>query len=178
MDLYELDCENAFHFQVFLETQERGILEALVIELACNGQGSVQYLKDMVDHIKEEYKPTDGDGEVPEWCKCGVCRPLNSEEENICCGKKLCVTSYQMFKQCIINRDVLELAIKYHCDTRAEEVNFSTNTMRKAAYRQFTMWKYGKLGRGNRRPNPACVVRLIRKAYPSSDDQYMGFKRS
>ena len=83
-----------------------------------------------------------------------------------------------MFKQCIVNRDVLELAIKYHCDTRAEEVNFSTNTMRKAAYRQFTMWKYGKLGRGNRRPNPACVVRMIRKAYPSSDDQYMGFKRS
>ncbi len=110
-------------------------MEALVIELECNGQGSVQYLKDMVDYIKDEYQHTDGDGEAPEWCKCGVCRPLKSEEENICCGRKLCVSSYQMFKQSIVNRDILELAIKYHCDTRAEEVNFSTNTMRKAAYR-------------------------------------------
>ena len=122
-----------FIFRYFLETQEWGILEALVIELACQGQGSVQYLNDMVDHIKEECKPIDGNGEVPELCKCGVCRQLNSEKENICCGRKLCVTSYKMLKQCIINRGVLEIAIKYHCDTRAEDVNFSTNTMRKAA---------------------------------------------
>lgn len=112
-DLHEFDCKNAFHFQAFLATQERGILESLVIELACNGQGSVQFLKDMVNYIKDEYQHVDGDGEAPEWCKCGVCRPLKSEEENICCGRELCVSSYQMFKQCIINRELFPFRSPY-----------------------------------------------------------------
>lgn len=162
---------------MLLQTQERDVLEALILELTANGQGSMNYLKNMISFIKEEYQQQP-DEDVPDWCKCGICRKMKDEEENLCCGRKLCVTSYQMFGQCIINRDVLELAIKYHCDTRAEEVNFSTNQMRKDAYRQFSMWKYGKLGRGNRRPNPACVVRMIRQAYPSTTDEYMGYKSS
>ena len=60
----------------------------------------------------------------------------------------------------------------------AEEFDFSMNTQRKTAYGQFTMWKYGRLGKGNRRPNPACVVRMIREAYPSPTNAYMGYKKS
>ena len=55
---------------------------------------------------------------------------------------------------------------------------FSMESFRKAAYRQFALWKYGKLGRGNRRVLPACAVRLIRQAYPSADGRYMGFRNN
>ena len=55
---------------------------------------------------------------------------------------KDCVTSYQIFSQCCVNRNVLELAIKYRTDSRAEQFDFSTNELRKAAYRQFVVWKY------------------------------------
>ena len=103
---------------------------------------------------------------------------MPTEEENKCCGKRLCVTSYQIFSQCCVNRNVLELAIKYRTDSRAEQFDFSTNELRKAAYRQFVVWKYGKLGKGVRKVNPACVVRMVRQAFPSPDDRYMGFKRS
>ena len=167
-----------FFHKKYLETQEKEVIEKLVLEIACTGKGSLNFIKNLVDSIKNEDQQPDDDGDAPDWCSCKVCRPLPKEEENHCCGKRTCVTSYQMFAQCIINRDVLELAIKYHCDTRAEDFDFSTNTMRKAAYRQFTMWKYGRLGRGNRKPNPACVVRMIREAYPSPTNEYMGYKES
>ena len=94
------------------------------------------------------------------------------------CGKRTCALSYHMFAHCIINRNVLELAIKYHCDTRAEDFDFSTNAMKKAAYRQFTTWKYGRLGRGNRKHNPACILRMIREAHPSPTNEYIGYKES
>ena len=60
------------------------------------------------------------------------------------------------FSQCCVNRNVLELAMKYCTYSRAEQFDFSTNELRKAAYRQFVVWKYGKLRKGVRKVNPAC----------------------
>lgn len=58
-----------------------------------------------------------------------------------------------------------------------ETADFTSNEYRKAAYRQYTAWKYGKLGQGNRRVAPACVVRMIRQKYPNPPGvPYMGFK--
>ena len=110
------------------------------------------------------------------WCQCRVCFPMETEQENVCCKKRQCITSYRTFNNICLNRDILEVCIKARCDIRAVEFNFSMESFRKAAYRQFALWKYGKLGRGNRRVLPACVVRLIRQAYPSADGRYMGFR--
>jgi P2X purinoceptor 7 len=63
-------------------------------------------------------------------------------------------------------------------DIRAEEPDYSTNSFRKAAYRQYILWQYKKLGRGNRRVCPSCVVMAIRHIYPADDGVYMGFKRA
>ena len=52
---------------------------------------------------------------------------------------------------------------------RADDLDFSTNSYRKAAYRQYILWRYGRLGKGNRRVCPSCVVRMIRVAYPSAN---------
>lgn len=47
--------------------------------------------------------------------------------------------------------------------------------MRLSAYRQYTHWIQGKLGRGRRIPIPACVVTSIRQAYPEESGIYEGF---
>ena len=80
--------------------------------------------------------------------------------------------SYVMFNTTCLDREVLR------CDIRADEPDYSTQSYRKAAHRQYTLWKYGKLGRGNRNILPSCVVTIIRQAYPAPDGNYMGFRRS
>ena len=63
------------------------------------------------------------------------------------------------------------------CDIRVEEFNFTMEGFRKAAYRQYALWAYGKLeGWGNRQVIAAWVVRMIRAAYPAPDGRYIGFK--
>jgi P2X purinoceptor 7 len=68
------------------------------------------------------------------------------------------------------------MAIRGRCDIRAEEHDYSTASLRKAAYRQFILWRYKKLGRGNRRVCPSCVV--LAYLFPAEDGQYMGFRRA
>lgn len=70
------------------------------------------------------------------------------------------------------------MAIRARCDIRVEEPDYASNSFRKAAYRQYILWRFGKLGRGNRKVCPACVVKVIREAYPAFDGQYLGFRRS
>ncbi len=55
--------------------------------------------------------------------------------------------------------------------------------MRLAAYRQFTIWVYDRLGKHNRQVIPACVVNKIRQTFPRAEqvldddeEQYIGFK--
>ena len=82
-----------------------------------------------------------------------------------------------MFRNIVLDREVLNIAIRAQCDIRAEVAHFEINSYRKAAYRQYILWKYGKLGKGNQRVCPSCVVRLVRQTYPSSDGEYVGFRR-
>lgn len=120
--------------------------------------------------------PLPGPSQQPEWCICGVCQIMPLEVENKCCKKRTCVTCYEMFNNICIDREVLTLAIRARFDIMAEEADYSSNSFRKASYRQFCLWKYGKLGHGNRRVLPACVVRMIRQAYPAADGHYMGYR--
>ena len=48
--------------------------------------------------------------------------------------------------------------------------------MRLAGYRQFTWWTYNRLGKGNRRVIPSCVVASIRRNDPDAAGNYTGFK--
>ena len=82
------------------------------------------------------------------------------------------------FQNTCTDRDVLVLVIRARCDIRAEEPDYSTNSFRKAAYRQYILGRYKKLGRGNRRVCPSCAVLTIRQLYPAEDGIYMGFKRA
>lgn len=152
------------------------MLENLVVELSSSGSGSVSHLQDLVKVIQGE--PASPTPENPElaWCICNVCVQMPSAEERKCCGKVRCLSSYHVFQKVCLDRDVLEVHIKAHADHYAENIEFTTNAFRKAAYRQFIMWRFGKLGYGNRRVIPSCIVHMIRCAFPSPDGQYMGFK--
>ena len=49
-------------------------------------------------------------------------------------------------------------------------------TLRFLAYRQFTRWCWGYLGREIRVHLPACSVTKIRDKFPADDSVYVGFK--
>ena len=136
------------------------------------GRGSLDFAKKLhvvADNLPEEPVPST---DLPR-CQCQVCVPMETGEENVCCKKRQCITSYRTFNNICLDRDILEVCIKARSDIRADQFKFSMESFRKAAYCQF-----GKLGIGNRRVLPACAVRMIRQAYPSPDGRYMGFRNN
>lgn len=68
------------------------------------------------------------------------------------------------------------VAIHQRADIRADPISYSPESFHTAAYRQYILWVYKKLGRGNRRMCPSCVVMAIREWYPSPTGMYMGYK--
>ena len=162
-------------FQEIIKDLPMEMLQNLLVELAVYGEGSLEFVRELLQVIQNPDAELDRPTMAP-WCKCGVCVDMGEPEENKCCGRKVCVTSYYMFRKLCLDRDVLKLNITAHCDIRADDMDFTMNPFGKAGYRQFTLWKYGRLGKGNRRILPACVVTTIRKFYPSPNGQYMGFK--
>ena len=45
---------------------------------------------------------------------------MPDDQENVCCHKRTCVTSYVMFNNNCLDRGVLELAIRARCDIHAD----------------------------------------------------------
>jgi P2X purinoceptor 7 len=162
-------------FQGFIATLSGEQKDNILLEILSNGKGSLDYAKNLVQFGEP---PPVQPSTKPPWCVCGVCRPMPTEEENKCCGKIRCTTSFVTFLSTCLDRDVLVMAIRGRSDLRAEEPNYSTNSFRKAAYCQYILWRYKKLGRGNRKVCPSCVVLAIRHVYPADDGLYMGFKRA
>ena len=51
--------------------------------------------------------------------------------------------------------------------------------MRLVAYRQYTWFTHGLLGKRQRRVIPACVVNCIRQQYPEANEEtYTGFEEA
>lgn len=113
---------------------------------------------------------------VPDWCKCGHCRQMPSEIENVCCTKKNCITLTPLFYKLYLYPNILELRKLDRSNITNDCFDKSTQKFRKAAYRQFTLNEYGRLGRGNRKVIPSCVVWKVRSCYPSTTGVYMGFR--
>ena len=157
--------------QTFIQTITPEEKDRLLLELLSNGRGSLDYAKNLIAGGENDPNPEGKpETELPDWCTCGVCRPMPTPEEVNCCGKRVCVTSYALFQNICIDREVLSVAIRARCDIRVEEPDYASNSFRKAAYRQFILWQFDKMGRGNRKVCPACVVRVVREAYPALDE--------
>ena len=111
-----------------------------------------------------------------DWCTCGLCRPMPQVIENKCCKQSKCITTTSHFAKLCLDPDVLEMCIRNTGDIRNDREDSSTRAFRKATYRQYTLAKYGRLGKGIRRVCPSCVVLKIRKLYPSVTGVYMGYR--
>ena len=110
------------------------------------------------------------------WCKCGKCRTMDQPIENLCCKQRPCITTTEFFELVVLDNNVLSVAIVNRCDTFADNPDYSPQSYRKAAYRQWVMWQHGYLGRSNREVIPSCVVWAVRTRYPAPDGRYLGFK--
>lgn len=141
------------------------------------GRGSLDFARRLLtlENSDEEPQPDPTNNVLPGWCICNNCIQMPTPEENKCCRRRECITSYELFQNLCIDRHVLELAIRARCDIRVEPLDFSMSSFCKAAYRQFILWEHGYLGKGNRRIIPSCAVKKVREQYPAPDNVYMGF---
>lgn len=62
----------------------------------------------------------------------------------------------------VLDSAVLPIARNFRNDVYAmpqeEEEADENKAMRHAAYRQFVLWQFGKLGKGDRRVIPSCCI--------------------
>lgn len=119
----------------------------------------------------------DPENNLPEWCNCGHCVTMPTQEENKCCAqvRRPCISRTNLFRQLVLDGNVLELAMRYREDVLVLNNARSNENFRHAAYRQYVLWQHGRLGRGNRRVVPSCCVLAIRARYPSPNGLYRGY---
>ncbi|KAM7314871.1 P2X purinoceptor 7 [Ixodes scapularis] len=119
-------------------------------------------------------------------CSCGHCVVMPTTRECLCCqevsqvtakaGNK-CITRHKDFFGAILNPVVLQIAygmraMELH-DGELLRQRTAHKKYRYVAYRQFSRWIWQRLGKGNRKVLPSCVIQAIRTAYPS--EVYRGF---
>ena len=144
-----------------------------------NGHGGVGLGKSLLtSEDGERGGDNSGDpvGSSPSWCVCGKCREMDRNIECVCCNKRNCIAKYEDFFHTCIDHFQLTIAILDWSDTRADPVDYSPASYRKAAYRRFILYHNGYLGRGNRKVIPSCVVLEIRHWYLSPSGVYMRFR--
>ncbi|XP_077111158.1 uncharacterized protein LOC143767024 [Ranitomeya variabilis] len=122
-----------------------------------------------------------------DWCQCGKCVPMPTNMESICCreisnaeeylGNINCLTDHEYFTTFCEREATVNILVTTVClDSHPPQNKIVNSLKRKTAYRAFTAWIHGLLGKGNRRPIPPCVVKLVREAFPDDKEEYMGFK--
>lgn len=92
--------------------------DQLLIRLLSQGRGSLDFARNMLTGSDDIDPPSpQPEQNIPEtWCTCGVWRKMPDEQENVCCKKRTCVTSYVMFNTVCLDREVLQLVIRARCD--------------------------------------------------------------
>ncbi|XP_074659401.1 P2X purinoceptor 7-like [Tubulanus polymorphus] len=132
-----------------------------------------------------------------DWCSCRcsttrvyLCSTMQTAEECICCreipilqyimekSNCSCITETHGFIVNCLDADVLTVSFYEYSELNGpigdeEPVH---ELYRLVAYRRFVRWVWQKLGKGNRRILPSCVVSKIRMTWPSQDNMYKGFQ--
>ncbi|XP_062597066.1 P2X purinoceptor 7-like [Saccostrea cucullata] len=122
------------------------------------------------------------------WCDCGSCEVMRTTVECICCTEISavdniressdleCITNHQTFIDNCLNLRVLEVSLYDYIQSEGPiDDNEPINEIyRYVAYRRFVLWIWQRLGKGNRKVLPACVVSKIRNTFQS--EHYTGFQ--
>ncbi|XP_068123636.1 uncharacterized protein [Hyperolius riggenbachi] len=124
------------------------------------------------------------------WCTCQNCVNMPTGMESVCCSEipnvnvmmvnLTCITQHPMFPQLCANEEWAQifLFLTNNCNPVNPENKDRNRRLRKAVYRAFTGWVHGCLSKGDRRPIPSCVVKMVRQAFPDPDSRYTGFRPS
>ena len=157
--------------QEYLETLNMSQCHQLIVE-AYSHMGGISLARAL---LNESGNDPDPQNNLP-WCICAKCSSMPLLEENVCCRSNPCITTTESFETIVVNRDILSVAIVHRSDVYSEDPEYASTDYRKAAYRQWTMWRCGYLGRRNRKVVPSGVVWAVRSEYPAPDGCYLGFK--
>ena len=89
----------------------------------------------------------------------------------------MCITKNEDFSLLCLRKVVLENVLVSLHETRGDFLEFplSNKSFRFAAYKQFIWFVYKRLGRGNRRVIPSCVIWKIRESFPEKDGIYVPY---
>ena len=107
--------------------------------------------------------PPAAENNSPEWCNCGHCIVILTQDENKCCSPREmpCISTTPLFQQLVLDGNVLDIAMRYREDVLVMDHPRNNENFRHAAYRQYVLWQHGRLGRGNQRVVPGCCVLAI-----------------
>ncbi|KAM4664113.1 uncharacterized protein O3C94_012287 isoform 1-T2 [Discoglossus pictus] len=126
-----------------------------------------------------------------DWCSCTNCFVMPTEEESVCChniidisrllpSRITCICDVDNFKNKMINREYVKELHRYAASYKKTHLckvaDMKERDVRKVAYRAFTLWIYGHLGRKSRRPIPSCVVDCVRAHFSALDHTYIGIR--
>ena len=158
------------HLQEFAQTLNIDQCRLLITEVF-SSRGGIELAKALLEPSPEFPEESNNS-----WCICGKCQPMDNPIENVCCRQRCCVTTLTYFETGVLDTTVLSIAIVYRSEIFVDDPEYTPASYRKAAYRQWTLWQHGYLGRSNRCIVPSCVVWAVRNRYPAPDGSYMGFK--
>ncbi|XP_041954211.1 P2X purinoceptor 7-like [Alosa sapidissima] len=126
-----------------------------------------------------------------EWCTCGNCDRMPQEREHICCREVpqvirrmtqvpeeiTCMIDHPGLEPVCLNIYSLQNAMNiYRADHGQLRIRGMERQCRHLAYRSFVSWCWGFLGRSVRVVIPSCVVLRIRREFPETSGQYVGFR--
>ncbi|XP_041457679.1 P2X purinoceptor 7-like [Lytechinus variegatus] len=112
---------------------------------------------------------------APPYCRCGKCRPMPTDVENVCCGFDICVSTTQAFADAVLNGNVLAAAMRAANNEFPRDIARSNESYWHYAYKQFVLIHHGRLGAGIRRVVPSCSALRIRRSFPAPNNRYKGF---
>ncbi|XP_035679340.1 glycine-rich protein DOT1-like isoform X2 [Branchiostoma floridae] len=116
-----------------------------------------------------------------DWCTCRNCKEMPLDVEKLCCGggPESCLSRLPDMDLYVLDQPVLRIARWARNDVLAlqdgDEPGADLRGFRHAAYRQWVLWHYGRLGQGNRVVVPSCVTFRIRDEFPDPLRQYTGY---
>ncbi|KAJ8050226.1 P2X purinoceptor 7 [Holothuria leucospilota] len=166
------------------EFNEEELLQMMLGERRERGEANVVADEMAPDVVQEPNRLNDVN-----WCQCTNCAGMPSLSECRCCletqnvnlliADNGCITQHEDFGTVCLNKAVLRTVLIMRNDVRGHNVDvdrdLDNKSYRYSAYRMFTYWVHGRLGKGVRKVVPSCAVRKIRDKFPDPAGQYVGF---